>query len=46
VGFQAGDADEIARRIPSCAVHASKDEGHFLLIQLWSEIVERSLAQR
>jgi hypothetical protein len=27
-------------------VHASKDEGHFLLIPLWSEIVERSLAQR
>jgi pimeloyl-ACP methyl ester carboxylesterase len=40
------DADQIARRIPSCTVHASEDEGHFLLIPLWSEIVERSLAHR
>jgi pimeloyl-ACP methyl ester carboxylesterase len=39
-------AAEIARRIPSCTVHAAEDEGHFLLIPLWSEIVERGLAHR
>jgi hypothetical protein len=26
------DAPEIARRIPSCAVHTCEDEGHFVLI--------------
>jgi hypothetical protein len=40
------DAAEIARRVPSCTVHASEDEGHFLLIPLWPEILERSLAHR
>ena len=38
------DAAEIARRIPSCTVQTFDDEGHFLLIPLWPEIVERSLA--
>ena len=38
------DAAEIARRIPSCTVHAYADEGHWLLIPLWPQIVERSLA--
>jgi pimeloyl-ACP methyl ester carboxylesterase len=38
------DAAEIARRIPSCAVHAYQDESHWLLIPLWPEILERSLA--
>lgn len=40
------DAAEIARRIPSCTVHAYEDEGHWLLIPLWREILERSLARR
>jgi pimeloyl-ACP methyl ester carboxylesterase len=38
------DAAEIARRIPSCTVHSYPDEGHWLLIPLWPEILERSLA--
>jgi pimeloyl-ACP methyl ester carboxylesterase len=38
------DAPEIARRIPSCTVHAVAGEAHFLLIPLWRELVERSLA--
>ena len=37
---------EIARRIPSHTVHASEDEGHFLLILVWPEILERSLEHR
>ena len=38
------DAPEIARRIPSCAVHADPDAGHWLVISRWSDIVEQSLA--
>ena len=38
------DAPEIAQRIPTCTVHAYAVEGHWLLIPLWSEILERSLA--
>ena len=38
------DAPEIARRIPSCTVHACEDEGHFVLIPRWLEIVERASA--
>ena len=37
------DAPEIARRIPSCDVHADPDEGHWLLISRWPDILERSL---
>jgi pimeloyl-ACP methyl ester carboxylesterase len=40
------DAPEIARRITSCTVHSRPDQGHFLLIPLWREIVERSVARR
>jgi pimeloyl-ACP methyl ester carboxylesterase len=40
------DAAEIVRRIPSCTVHACEDEGHWLLIPRWPEILERSLAHR
>jgi pimeloyl-ACP methyl ester carboxylesterase len=38
------DAPEIARRIPSCTVHAVADEAHFLLVPRWPELVERSFA--
>ena len=37
------DAPEIARRLPSCTVHADPDAGHWLLISRWPEILERSL---
>jgi len=37
------DAAEIARRIPSCELHADPDAGHWLLISRWHEILERSL---
>ena len=38
------DAPEIARRIPSCTVHRCEDEGHFVLIPRWPEIVEQASA--
>jgi pimeloyl-ACP methyl ester carboxylesterase len=38
------DAPEIARRIPSCAVHAAADAGHWLLISRWPDILARSLS--
>jgi len=38
-------AAEIARRLPSCTVHRLEEQAHFLLIPLWQEIVERSLAR-
>jgi pimeloyl-ACP methyl ester carboxylesterase len=38
------DAPEIARRIPSCTVHTCEDEGHFVLIPRWPEIVEQASA--
>jgi pimeloyl-ACP methyl ester carboxylesterase len=38
------DAPEIARRIPSCAVHADADGGHWLLISRWPDILARSLS--
>ena len=37
------DAYEIARRIPSCTVHADPDAGHWLLISHWRDILEQSL---
>lgn len=38
------DTPEIARRIPSCAVHADADAGHWLLISRWPDILARSLS--
>jgi pimeloyl-ACP methyl ester carboxylesterase len=40
------DAAEIARRIPSCTVHADADAGHWLLIPRWPDILERCLTSR
>jgi pimeloyl-ACP methyl ester carboxylesterase len=37
------DAGGIARRIPSCSIHADADTGHWLLIPRWAEIVETAL---
>jgi pimeloyl-ACP methyl ester carboxylesterase len=38
------DAHELERRLPSAAVHADRDAGHWLLISRWAEIVTQSLS--
>jgi pimeloyl-ACP methyl ester carboxylesterase len=37
------DAPVMARRIPSCTLHADPDAGHWLLIPRWAEILEATL---
>jgi pimeloyl-ACP methyl ester carboxylesterase len=38
------DAHELERRLPSAAVHADAEAGHWLLIPRWAEIVALSLS--